>query len=104
VRLWGRGGARGLRLARPSPGGAGAAGIGARPPARAALHPTSYPRVRPVRPAALPPPPGGLDELHYWADHAFMPSLWAPYCSDAPRDVTVVGLLKVPREGDARGC
>ena len=38
---------------------------------------------------------GGAEELHYWADHAFCPNHWSPYCSDGPVDISIVGLLKV---------
>ncbi|GBF87303.1 hypothetical protein Rsub_00014 [Raphidocelis subcapitata] len=37
---------------------------------------------------------GGDSELHYWADHAYLPNVLGPYCSDSPQDLTVVGLLK----------
>lgn len=63
--------------------------------------------LSPPFPLPLPPPlrhsghrPPAC-RLHYWADHCFTPNHWAPHCSDAPLDISIVGLLKV-RQGWGR--
>ena len=45
---------------------------------------------------------GGLSQLHYWADSAFVPDLASPCCTDGPRDVSTVALFKAaPHAPDA---
>eukprot|EP00775_Hariotina_reticulata_P014262 gene14262-14412_t len=42
---------------------------------------------------------GGCDGMQqdftYWADHAFQPNHWSPYCSDASSDIHIAALLQL---------
>ncbi|EFJ51072.1 hypothetical protein VOLCADRAFT_116642, partial [Volvox carteri f. nagariensis] len=39
---------------------------------------------------------GGVDTgtLHYWADHAFIPNSWAPFCAKYADNVNLLAILK----------
>lgn len=43
---------------------------------------------------------GGVDTgaHHYWADHAFIPNSWAPFCAKYKENVNLLAVLKVPQK------